>query len=399
LNIMDAIDEQAERVTTASEPGATPIDSNLQEADQRLLEQEVDEEAAEVERAVRVRRRRDMLQQELEIVAMEQQLDVLRRARNAGYTPVASASVDAGYENNSEARSVAGSALESPAYRRGTSSRPRLKEPDTFKGKTLKEARDFIRSLELVFALAPEAYSSEREKILYGVMFLAGEPRETWHQNHSLQELDRYGWEDFKSFVLDAVEDPVNRSLSTTVAYESARQGEGQTVQAFATELATLEEQMDAYTPTQRTRHLLAKLKPALRTAIITYHEVPKRREDLVSLATRLESAGRQGSSQVPPASTKRDAGTLPSRNIKRYRPSGGHSSAPKEGSPTHAPSRPGAGGSSLAGVQCYNCHEYGHYSSSCKKEKRDRGQSVRKVSASAPKAKKAPEATEKPRE
>jgi hypothetical protein len=53
-----------------------------------------------------------------------------------------------------------------------------LKEPDTFKGKTLKEARDFIRSLELVFALAPKAYSSEREKILYSVIFLVGEPRE-----------------------------------------------------------------------------------------------------------------------------------------------------------------------------------------------------------------------------
>lgn len=383
---------------TAGELASTPIDSDLQDADQRAREQEASEEAAEAEQAARVRRRRDMLQQELEIAAMEQQLDVLRRARNAGYTPVASASGDVGYENNSEARSVASGALEGPAYRRGPSSRPRLKEPDTFKGKTLKEARDFIRSLELVFALAPEAYSSEREKILYGVMFLAGEPRETWHQNHSLRELDNYGWEDFKSFVLDAVEDPVNRSLSTTVAYESARQSEGQTVQAFATELATLEEQMDAYTPAQRTRHLLAKLKPALRTAIITYHEVPKRREDLVSLATRLESAGRQGSSQFPPASTKRDAGTMPNRNAKRSRTSRGHSSAPKEGSSAHTPSKPGTSGSSLAGIQCYNCQEYGHYSSGCKKEKSDRGQSVRKVGAGAPQAKKMPEATEKPR-
>ena len=170
-------------------------------------------------------------------------------------------------------------------------------------------------------------------------------------------------------------------------------------MQAFATELATLEEQMDAYTPTQRTRHLLAKLKPALRTAIITYHKVPKKREDLVSLATRLESARRTGGSQVSLATTKRDARTLSNRNTKRYKPSRGYSGAPKVGSPTHAPSRQGAGGSNLAGIQCYNCHEYGHYSSGCKKEKRDRGQSVRKVSAGAPKAKNAPEVTEKPRE
>jgi hypothetical protein len=44
---------------------------------------------------------------------------------------------------------------------KGHLSRPRLREPETFKGKTLKEARDFIRSLELVFALAPDAYSAE----------------------------------------------------------------------------------------------------------------------------------------------------------------------------------------------------------------------------------------------
>jgi len=54
---------------------------------------------------------------------------------------------------------------------------------------------------------------------------------------------------------------------------------------------------MDAYTPTQQTCYLLTKLKPALCTAIIMYYKVLKKREDLVSLATRLESAGRTGSS------------------------------------------------------------------------------------------------------
>jgi hypothetical protein len=200
---------------------------------------------------------------------------------------------------------VASFAASTQALRRGPASRPRLKEPDTFKGKTLKEARDFIRSLELVFALAPDAYSAEQEKILYGVMFLAGEPRETWHQNNSVQQLDSYSWEGFKSFVLDAVEDPVNRSLSTTVAYKTARQGDGQTVQAFVTELATLEEQMDLYTLEQCTFHLLAKLKPALRIAIIMYHDVPKRREDLVSLAIRLESVGRRSEIHTVLGSTK----------------------------------------------------------------------------------------------
>jgi hypothetical protein len=48
--------------------------------------------------------------------------------------------------------------------------------------------------------------------------------------------------------------------------------------------ISNAEEQVDPYTGYQRTCHLLAKLKPVLCTPIITYHEVPRRRENLVPL-------------------------------------------------------------------------------------------------------------------
>ena len=53
---------------------------------------------------------------------------------------------------------------------------------------------------------------------------------------------------------------------------------------------------MSLYTEEQRTRYLLAKLKPALRTAIVTYYALPTKREDLVVLATRLEAASKRDS-------------------------------------------------------------------------------------------------------
>jgi hypothetical protein len=380
---MDATDERAERMLRASESQDTPIEEEQRQDELKDIVQDI----AEEERARRVRRRRDMLQQELEIAVMEQQLDVLRRQRNVGHTPGG----DPGLDEDSRAGSVASFAASTQAPRRGPTSRPRLKEPDTFKGKTLKEARDFIRSLELVFALAPDAYSAEQEKILYGVMFLAGEPRETWHQNNSVQQLDSYSWEDFKSFVLDAVEDPVNRSLSTTVAYKTARQGDGQNVQAFATELATLEEQMDPYTPEQRTRHLLAKLKPALRTAIISYHEVPKRREDLISLATRLESASRGRDVHVVLGSTKRHASDSHADRVKKRRGSPSRSSSALRAPPSQQQSRGGAGATrSVTNPQCYGCKEYGHIRPDCPNKDKwsAKDRAVRKVGASAPKAK-----------
>ena len=152
-------------------------------------------------------------------MTLREQLDVLKRRRHAGVTPVRRSLLE-DERDSEESSSVASHAS------RPLANRPRLKEPDPFKGKTLREAREFIRSLELVFALSMDTYQHDREKVLYGVMFLAGEPRETWHHNHSVSELKGYSWEAFKNFVLDSVEDLVNRSLSVTVAYEAARQGE-----------------------------------------------------------------------------------------------------------------------------------------------------------------------------
>jgi hypothetical protein len=56
-------------------------------------------------------------------------------------------------------------------------------------------------------------------------------------------------------------------------------------------------------------RYLLVKLKHELRTVIIIYYKVLKRREDLVSLAIRLESISRGSEVYTILGSTKRHIG------------------------------------------------------------------------------------------
>jgi hypothetical protein len=84
---------------------------------------------------------------------------------------------------------------------------------------------------------------------------------------------------------------------------------------------------MALYTNKQRTRYLLVKLKPILRTSIISYYEVPKRREDLISLTIRLESASRGRDIHVVLGSTKRHAGDSYTDRVKKRRSSPGRSS------------------------------------------------------------------------
>ena len=69
---------------------------------------------------------------------------MLHRAHNVGYTHITSTNGNSRYKNSSKARSIIGYILRKSIAYRGTLSSLYLKELDTFKGKTLKEARDFI---------------------------------------------------------------------------------------------------------------------------------------------------------------------------------------------------------------------------------------------------------------
>ena len=134
---------------------------------------------------------------------------------------------------------------------------------------------------------------------------------------------------------------------------------------------------MQPYTPEQRTRHLLAKLKPALRTSIITHHDVPQKREDLISLATWLESAGKKGDGSGSHSSHKRNASEAQPKRYKKKRSS--------------SPSRSGTGSDRIRegrkDVVCYNYDKPSHISINCSEPRKDKA-STRKVGAGAKKAK-----------
>jgi len=43
----------------------------------------------------------------------------------------------------------------------------------------LKEAQDFIQTLDLNFALALDLYPTQASRVLFGIMYLGREPNET----------------------------------------------------------------------------------------------------------------------------------------------------------------------------------------------------------------------------
>lgn len=327
---------------------------------ERVGEARAANEESANDRIERLRIERDILRQQLEADELEAEVEQLRRLRDAGATPAASVP-----EETQSISSAPNSEVDGVS--RAVASRPRLKEPALFKGDTIKEARNFIRDLEVIFALSASTYPTDREKVLYGVMFLAGEAHESWHQNNSINDLDGYAFERFAQFVRDAVGDPVNRSIDVTLQYDRIRQKEGQTVQAFATELSLLEDQMAPYTEAQRVRHLLAKLLPSIRSAIIKFHAIPEDRQSLVALAARIETTDRGASGTH--AASWRLANESRYGPPKRKRQRIGGSSPPRRsaGAPQKQNERQVASKVDISQVECYGCRKRGHYKADCK--------------------------------
>ncbi|KAF4546985.1 Hypothetical protein D9617_77g092390 [Elsinoe fawcettii] len=339
------------------------------------------------ERLRRLREERARMEQELEVEALEEELEQLRRLRSAGHTP-GLARLDGGSSgpHSQAAASEAGASSvrgEEPSLR-PSSGRPRLRDPKAYEGKTIKEARSFIRDLELVFALSGRTnFPSDREKILYGVMFLAGEPKETWHHRYSVDELDDQTWLQFTQFVLDAVDDPVNRGVRVTLAYEGARQKDGQSIQAFASEMATLEEQLAPYSEEQRVRHLLAKLHPSLRNTIIKHHSIPRTRQELVSLGARIESTDKASTRRLD-RETQEDPQDHPRKKQRSGRWGKGAKKSSGDGE-SQAKSNPNPGPEQKATTECFKCGKMGHWARECRSKQPwggDTSHKVRKVNA-----------------
>lgn len=358
--------------------------------------QEVEETLEE--RLLRLRAQRERLELELEARSLEEEIEQMESMRDAVHTPAGfRGRVGLSNAPTEHTPSEAGTQSmrgDGGAFARPSPGRPHLREPRPYQGKTLKEARSFLKDLEVIFALAPDAYPTDQQKVLYGVMFLAGEPDETWHHRYRVDSLEGYTWEQFRQFVQDAVDDPVNRGVRVTLAYEGAQQKEGQSIQAFASELATMEEQLAPYSEEQRVRHLLAKLQPALRNTIIKHHAIPATRQELVSLGSRIESTDRTGSKRAAredePDQPRKRGGRGGTRGGHRNQSGGGGSQARRERDGVEPPAkRPAGQGNSSEDwkkeAKCFGCGKTGHIKPECRSKhlwKEGESHAVRKVSA-----------------
>lgn len=229
-------------------------------------------------------------------------------------------------------------------------------------GKSVRDHREWVRDAEVTFRRCPRYFQHDEEKILFSMASLKGNPKELWFNEEGQHPAIQWTWATYTQWLLNLIEDPVNRQITVAQQYREAEQKPSQGIREFEAYLSSLEAQLPVYTQEQLVMHLFTRLKPSLRQEIVQIGNIPTTRDTLLSAGTRLENNHKKHSGT--PSKPGRIHNALPTRDGKGKDNSNpnidGRQNRPTEG-------RMGQGNNSPANIECYNCKRKGHIAINCR--------------------------------
>ncbi len=97
-------------------------------------------------------------------------------------------------------------------------------------------------------------------------------------------------WFDFIDFLLNLIENSMNRDINVTQQYANASQRSDQMIQTFAAHLSTLKHQLLLYSDEHKRAHLFIKLRSELRVIITNVQLISITWNALIDLVARLKT-------------------------------------------------------------------------------------------------------------
>jgi hypothetical protein len=253
----------------------------------------------------------------------------------------------------------------------------KVREPDPYYGRNIKEYYEWTRHAERYFAAkARENDIDEPTKVYFAATFLKGELESKWERHITQVSPDEMTWLDFKQWLQDQLEDPVHRRWTSVQKLEGLRQLPNQSVSSFATLFNDIRAQAAPELDNQEgywMRMLFAKLRPELRKEISKWPTMPTRLVDLEAAAERLERQERRPARDNPakPPTDPRPQGTSNQEAGKNATSTSNQPPKRKNESESYSTNKrqktQGQGDKDKAKGTCFNCGKPGHYARNCR--------------------------------
>ncbi len=156
--------------------------------------------------------------------------------------------------------------------------------------KIIREHREWIRNIEISFWNISWHFESDEKKILYCMIYLKNESKKLWFDHEETMSAAQQMWFDFIDFLLNLIEDSMNRDIDVTQQYANALQRSDQTIRTFAAHLSTLKHQLLLYSDEHKRAHLFIKLRSELRVIITNVQSISITQDALINLVAQLKT-------------------------------------------------------------------------------------------------------------
>lgn len=236
-------------------------------------------------------------------------------------------------------------------------------EPKEYSGGNISITREFIRRCEGVFTMQPHVYYYQRDKFNYARSRLTGRVETSWNTQERNIDPAALLWTTLKTWLLDQVQDPNNRSITFMIKLFNHKQRNMQSVDDFATYLEDAEQevQMEPFTETQRMCLLIAGLAMPLREKLLEQQVIPYTRAELLPLLSRLEQNLNRTNYHRSRMTRRSPPAAQQETKVVVTRP--GNDVAPTVSLPRTGPA---TGVNRIPFGSCFTCGKAGHYSRFC---------------------------------